>query len=242
MPIHTNLIGIAGPPGEPYIEIIYSAADPDNPGYNVTRRRMVSPPHIFRNGRVYMTYRYAETNVGSVFSYGPSSYTKTLLRDFEKGGAEYFRIINHSPDKHIEFFFAGAETLLENRYPLPSIWHRRAPVYFLLYPDRKPPHNVNFHGTFFRFEGSYIGELTVTEPWSIDKVMALYRAEHDRSCEVELMVGGSGRRVKDAVELLGQIFYGSIGPGEELHGNEHIWLLATPNWMFVDRFEFGRLR
>jgi hypothetical protein len=244
MPIGTVIIGIAGEPSDtPYIEIIYSKADDDNPGHNRTASRMVSPPYIFQNDRVYMTYEYREfeNKVGNRF------HTKKLLRSFEEGGAEYFRIINHSPDKQVEFFLAGY--LVEDIHGrfIPDIWYRNAPVYYLLQPERKPSENFYYLPAeiVVYFEGDRIGDLTVTDAWSIEEVTALYRAEYARSNEIRLTVWGIFRLI-DVVDGLiesdwergrGAVLYGFIKPGEELQGNENIWLLGTYPFTFSEIFE-----
>jgi len=233
--ISTNIIGIVGEAaGEPYIEIIYSMADEENPGYNKTISIMVSPPYIFQNDKVYMTYEYRELGDRS----GAREYVNWLLRNFEEGGAEYLRIINHSPDKQVEFFFAdvNTEVLTNGSQEIPLIRHRNAPIYFLLYPERKPSHNVSFpNGSVIYFENDRIGDLTVTEAWSVKDIVSLYRAEYARSNEI--MLTYVGFRIIDLVEgkvvgweiHLGRILYGIIEPGKELRGNEKIWLLATPD-------------
>jgi hypothetical protein len=92
----TNLIGIAGPeaePGEEYIEIRYSVADDDNPGYNKTDSIMVSPPYVFQNNQVYMQYNIYERRRADGKVLG---YKERLLHDYEEWGAEYLKIFNHS--------------------------------------------------------------------------------------------------------------------------------------------------
>jgi len=246
--IGTNIIGIVGESSDvPYIEIQYSIADENNHGKNITAAEWISPPYVFKNENVYMTYEYFEDKDHQ----GPLSYVKTLLRDFEEGGAEYLRIINHSQDKPVEFFFAGTQEGLTNNGDLliPSVWYKNAPIYYLLFPNRKPYQNIIFGGIIFYFEGDRIGDLIVTEAWSIEEVHALYCAEYARSNEIMLIVDSDYRMI-DLVEgkisgwnqYQGNIFHGVIEPGKELLGNEKIWLLATPGAMFFEVFERGDLR
>lgn len=108
--IGTNIIGIAGEPGEPYIEIIYSVADDDNPGENKTESIMVSPPYIFQNDKVVVKYDYIVEGDSS----GPHEFREKIIREFEEGGSEYLRIINHSPDKTVELFLAGGFSKMTN--------------------------------------------------------------------------------------------------------------------------------
>ena len=256
--IGTNIIGIAGETStEPYIEIQYSAADETNPGYNKTESLMVSPPYIFRNEKVYMTYLYVELNDSSYHS-EPIDYSKYLQRDYKEGGAEYLRIINHSSDKPVEFFIAGAQTgeVITQGYSkaklIPSVHYKKAPVYFLLFPEYKYNENViDFDSNIYHyFEGNRCGDITLTEAWTVEAVAALYRAEQVRSNEVLLTIDALNYRMIDLVEgkinggeaYSGNIFYGVIGPKEQLQGNEKIWLLATPSWMFQEEFEYMRLR
>ncbi|MDR3119685.1 MAG: hypothetical protein LBU44_09800, partial [Mediterranea sp.] len=70
---------------------------------------------------------------------------------YEETDGEYLRIINHSVDKTIEFFIAGSRGM-ETRYKgcsgfpliktMPAVYYRHAPVYYLLFPDRKYTQNV----------------------------------------------------------------------------------------------------
>jgi len=252
--IKTNIIGIAGEySSEPYIEIQYSMADEEKSEYNKTVNIMVSPPYVFKNDKVYMTYEYVEYKDRR----GPLQYHKTLLRDFEEGGAEYLRIINHSPDKEVEFFVAGTQTgkWPNNEYRIPSVRYKKAPVYFLLFPEYKYTENVIMHdGNICYFVDDRCGDLILTEPWTIDAITALYRAEYARSNEVNLIIDIFSltfqHRMIDLVEgkvagwesYRDNIFYGVIEPEKELRGNKKIWLLSTPSWMFNNEFEKGSLR
>jgi hypothetical protein len=259
----TNIIGITGPSseaGEEYVEIRYSAADDENPGRNKTESIMVSPPYVFQNDRVYMQYdlyEYRRPN-GEVLS-----YQEILIHDYREGGAEYLRIINHSADKTVEFFFAGGQDMpgtieefdtmpvrtFENTFNLPSVRYKKAPVQYLLFPDRKPGYNFVFLGTPYTFAESSCGDITVIEPWTVDAVNELYRAEYKRSDEIRLSINyddakiDEPRRMIDMVEgvgvsghensFAGKVFWGSIKPGESLEGSDKIWLPATSR-MFRD--------
>jgi hypothetical protein len=248
--IGTNIIGIVGEASAtPYIEIQFSMADEEKPGYNKTVSIMVSPPFVFYNDRVYMTYEYLEI----VDSLGRRlGYEERLLRGFEEGEAEYLKIINHSPNKQIEFFFAGAQADEINgwRNP-PDVRFRNAPVYFLLFPEKKPAHNFYFPGLTIYFEGDRIGDLVVTGAWSIEDVIALYRAEYNRSNEIQLTaiyghrlidyIKGTTTNVGNWDRYVGIIFYGVIEPGGELRGNNKTWLLATPLGMFNNLLSEGDL-
>ncbi|MDR2070837.1 MAG: hypothetical protein LBP81_05420 [Treponema sp.] len=201
----TNLIGIAGEYSEePYIEIAYSAADESNPGHNKKETIMVSPPYVFQNDRVYIQYDVSKGMTNSYFT----TYTETLHRDWEEGGAEYLRIINHSPDKTVEFFFAGGQELPESAAAaaykmwrpsfessigyLPAVHYKMAPVQYLLFPDRRPGYNYQFQDDFptYYFEGNRCGDFIVTKPWTVDEIAALYRAEYNRSNTIILYIDG----------------------------------------------------
>ena len=224
--INTNIIGITGEPSdEPYIEIIYSVTDATRPGYNKTASILVSPPYIFQNDQVYMTYDYVELENNA----GPFKYFKQLHRNFAEGGAEFLRIINHSTDKKAEFFFSDVPRVFANHTYLPEIRYKNIPVYFLIQSERE---NIN-------------NDLHLPEVWSIEEITALYRAEYSRSDEINLLYGDF--RIIDLVEgkisgreeYFGNIFFGTLEPGDELRGNEKLWLLAT--LMFHERFESGPL-
>jgi hypothetical protein len=253
----TNVIGIVGDAAtEPYIEIRYSVADETNQGHNKTESLMVSPPYLFKNDTVYMTYEYGE----SYDNAGVYAYYEKLLHDYKEGGAEYLRIINHSADKEIEFFIAGAEDdftpisdlgsgegdgwMLKGTFP--SVRYQRAPVYYLLYPERKYPYNFGIG--YYYGEGDRCGDLIVTEAWTVDAVAALYRAEYNRSDTMQLfitypiyheeknyrMTDYTNGVVPNWEEYRGSIFYGVIKSGEQLAGNNKLWILATRGGMFYD--------
>ena len=225
--ISTNIIGIVGAHSNtPYIEIIYSVADKENPGYNKTGSRWVSPPYIFQVNFVYMDYEYKEWSDSAG---RPFRSDKILLRNFEEGGAEYLTIINHSTDHQVEFFIAGAPSIFGDNDPRPAITYRNIPLYFLLFPERDLENNWG-------------------RQWSAEEVAGLYRAELARSDDVQLLVV-DGYRMIDLLEgrapgsgrFQGAIFHGIIEPGDELKADEKIWLLATSSLMFFEEFAGGRL-
>ena len=244
----TNIIGIAGETAlEPYIEIQYSIKDETKPGYNKTASIWVTPPYVFKNENVYITYKYVEE--GSKWGKGPTNFFKLLIRDYEEGGAEFLRIINHSSDKPVEFFLAGAQMgkSRKSNTIVPWVCYKNAPVYFLLYPDKKYTENAYWNGKVTHyFEGDRIGDLIVTEAWTVDEVAALYRAEYAYSNTVQLTLGTTDRLmdyingIDASRQFRDSIFYGSIQPGEEFRGNERLWLLtALP--MFESIYDSGSL-
>jgi hypothetical protein len=242
----TNIVGIAGEPSEaPYVEIIYSADD--GHGKNVTQSIMVSPPYVFENKKVNITY----DSLIDRDKKGVYGYHLVLRHSYEEGGAEYFRIVNHSPDKSVEFFLAGAqdiETLDNDSFlaVIPSVYYRNAPILYLLFPERKYHKNlVNGDETFF-FEGNRCGDIELTSAWSANDVVQLYRAEHRLSPDTILYVDVSipsysrmSRPADNRSHLANRTFYGTISPGEQFKGDTNFWLLATA-WMFDDYFTVRR--
>jgi hypothetical protein len=248
----TNIIGISGPSagGGKYIEIRYSAADDEIPGHNNTKSIMVSPPYIFQNNRVYIQYDVYENRIsgGKV-----TGYNEYIRHDYGEGGAEYLRIINHSTDKTVEFFVAGGQDMpktvaeynainiltFEKPVSLPSVRYKKAPVQYLLFPNRKPKYNIAILEIPYTFEGIQCGDITVTNPWTVDAVNELYRAEYNHSEETKLFVDDTSEQVRmmDLIKSGGtpdKAFWGVIKPGETLEGSSKIWLLATP-FMFMDQ-------
>jgi len=210
----TNIIGIAGESAdEPYIEIIYSVADDENPGFNKTASIMVSPPYIFQNGKVYVTYEIME-NYDSAGPLKNQDFWFNLIREFEEGGAEYLRIINHSSDKTVEFFITDVLRFIDdNSLWQPEIEYNNVPVYYLLFPEKNP-------------SGDFVTEKT----WNVDEVAALFKAEYSKSDNVKLLYRND--RLTELIEkkyskFQDRVFYGTICPEESLYGNEKIWLMAT---------------
>ncbi|GHT52454.1 hypothetical protein AGMMS49982_12730 [Bacteroidia bacterium] len=250
----TNIVGIAGQAStEPYIEIIYSVANGTEG--NITKSVMVSPPYIFENNSVNIVYDSLTYVMGNRFLY----YQLMLKHDYGEGGAEYFRIINHSVDKPIEFFFAGTQDvvtepsggIMELVVFLPGVYYKKAPIYYLLFPEKKYKHNLSWGSDMkdiFYFEGNRCGDIELTSAWSVEDVMKLYRAEYRHSPDTILYVDTraalDGSRMTEPPKysdhrLKDKIFYGIIRPGEELKGNPSIGLLATP-WIFDDVIESSR--
>jgi len=239
--MYTNIIGIVGEASEePYIEIQYSIADEENPGNNKTASIMVSPPCVFQNDKVYITYEYIVIRDNG----HPTKrwYREDLLRDFNEGGAEYLRIINHSDDKPVEFFLAGS--MPPNANPndkylsLPSVHYKKAPIYFLLFPEYKFTKNgytTDRREDFYYFEGDRCGDLILTSAWTANEVAALYREEYARSNDIRLVLDYEDWRIIDLINgkiagwesFKGNIFYGTIKPKDEFKGNEKIWILST---------------
>jgi hypothetical protein len=251
----TNLVGISGAPSpEPYVEIIYSTDDGQGQGTNRTESLMVSPPYVFQNSNVNIIY---DSTIYTQKKHDVS-YRLTLKRSYEEGGADYFRIVNHSTDKTVEFFLAGAQDVKEadsknengvaEAKILPSVYYRNAPIYYLLYPDKKHHRNLTIHGVVFYFEGNRCGDLELTSAWSVDDVMQLYRAEYRRSPDTLLSVDvieaqSRGRMTSKPVykhdyRMENGTFYGVIPPEGQFRGDENFWfwLPATP-WMFNEHFE-----
>jgi hypothetical protein len=198
---------------------------------------MVAPPYLFQTDSVFMTFEYREGED----LFGTPTFSIRLLRDFAEGGAEYLRIINHSESKSVEFFLIDTDantTDIIAYSDVPIIQFNRAPVYFLLHPERKPSKNAkDFFGNVIYFEGDRIGDLIVTvdQPWTIGMVAELYRDEFNRDNDRRLMIQCSRMidhvqgRVRYTRVFYRRNFYGVLRPGEELLGNENFWLLATPN-------------
>jgi hypothetical protein len=185
-----------------------------------------------------MTYECGE----SYDKAGVYAYYEKLLHDYEEGGAEYFRIINHSADKEVEFFVAGAEDYEWSI--LPSVRYQKAPIYYLLYPEHKCPYNFeDYYG-----EGNRCGELILTESWTVDAVASLYRAEYSHSDTTKLYIWNLQNNEYDNYsmadytngvvpyreEYRDSIFYGVIKSGKQLAGNNKLWLLSTRAGVFRD--------
>jgi hypothetical protein len=239
----TNIIGITGPvarQGEEYIEISYSAADDTRPGCNKTESIMVSLPYIFQNNRVYIQYDFYEDRKADEVI----GYKEILLHDYGKEGAEYLRIINHSSSETVEYFFAGSQDMpdtieayetisprfsFEHTYSVPSVRYKKAPMQYLLFPDRKPNYNFIYGAEYYTYEDNSCGEITLAIPWTVDMVNELYHAEYNRSAEIRLSVNyddrkyDEPRRMIDMIEgygvsdyeksFAGKVFWGAIKPG-----------------------------
>lgn len=239
MPYKTNVVGIAGEPAEtPYVEIIYSEAN--GMDGNITKSIMVSPPYAFKNDSIIIKY---DSVLGLLNGEEQGGYILMLNRSHAEGGSEYFRIVNHSEDKTVEFFLAGAQDVITEEdntslpyymLPvLPDVYYRHAPVYYLLFPDRKYHKNFDFDEPLY-FEGNRCGDLELTDAWSANEVAKLYRAEYNSSKDTVLYMSASqknGSRLSSPKSqdsyLKYKTFYGTIPPKGEYKADENFWLMAT---------------
>jgi hypothetical protein len=133
---------------------------------------------------------------------------------------------------------------------MPAVYYRHAPVYYLLFPDRKYTQNVqgieSDCNDIFYFEGNKCGDLIVEQPWSVDEVMNLYRSEYGNSPDIKLYIEVSWSYIGRMTEVIQymhhyqdmpfQSFYGMILPGEELRGNISLPLLAIPSVLDNNRY------
>jgi hypothetical protein len=124
---------------------------------------------------------------------------------------------------------------------MPTIYYKHAPVYYLLFPERKYTQNLQGNSfdcnEVFYFEGNRCGDLEMDQKWSVEEVMALYRAEYNNSSDVMLYIDnhfddfGRLSKVLHSGNSYAKYkrFYGVIMPGEELKGSVDTPLLATPS-------------
>lgn len=248
-----NIIGISGPwSEEPYVEIQYYKDDGN--GNNVLVSEMTSPPFLFGGHKVNILCDSIIHICGSSNNhskYKVDGYELIVKHSYGETDSEYLRIINHSADKTIEYFIAGSREMETsdkdkgcNGLPLiktmPAVYYKHAPIYYLLFPNKKYTQNVQGNAAdcndVFYFEGNRCGDLILEKPWSVDEVMNLYRSEYRNSPDIRLDIevywGDLGRMTqiinsgKPYIQF--KRFYGTIMPGEELRGNNSLPLLATP--------------
>ncbi|MDR0746129.1 MAG: hypothetical protein LBF17_06520, partial [Mediterranea sp.] len=248
-----NIVGISGPQSvTPYIELRYCKVDEQ--GENVMVSEMVSSPFLMGGHEVNILCDSVIEIIGHSNNRSKSKatgkYRLILRHQYEETGAEYLRIINHSTDKSIEFFIAGAQEMKTNGSGcngwgvidvMPTIYYKHAPVYYLLFPERKYTQNLQGNSfdcseTFY-FEGNRCGDLELDQAWSVEEVMALYRAEYNNSLDVMLYIDihfDDLGRLNKAIDsgnphVKYKRFYGVIMPGEKLKGGADTPLLATPS-------------
>jgi hypothetical protein len=256
-----NVIGISGPSSEePYVEIQYNKDD-DN-GNNVRVSERVSPPFLFGGQKVNIlcdSILYISGTV-SYRKYRINGYELVVHHSYEETDGEYLRIVNHSTDKIVEFFIAGTREMeTEGKgcrgipviKTMPAVYYKHAPIYYLLFPDKKYKQNVQGNSSdcndIFYFEGNRCVDLIVERPWSVDEVMNLYRSEYRNSPDIKLDIEVSSDywgRMTEVVRWMHQYqdmpfksFYGTILPGEVLRGNISLPLLATQS-VLDDRIDY----
>jgi len=239
-----NIVGIVGEASDtPYIEVQY--VKDDGYGQNVTERKMVSPPFVFGGHLVNIRY----DSIVGYYGNRAESYSLKLLRDHHVNGSEYLRIINHSEDKTIEYFIAGsqdvqsykAECHLDFVKVLPNVCYKKAPVYYLLFPEKKHTGNLSVNdfdcSEILYFEGDRCGDLKLTSAWDVNDVAKLYRAEFNKSRDTVLHLDSERfdyarlselPKMYHRPDLKVEHLYGAVSPKNKLEGNANIWLIATP--------------
>lgn len=246
-----NIIGITGPEStEPYVEVRY--CKDDGHGNNVIVKEMLCPPILFGGHPVNISCDSIIEITGHGHKdskYKATGNYKILLKhQYGEGEAEYLHIINHSIDKSIEFFVAGSQDMKIKGNGcngwgvidiMPTVYYRHAPIYYLLFPQKKYAQNLLGSSLdcndVFNFEGNRCGDLELNQGWSVDEVMGLYRAEYNNDPEIELYIDthfDDLGRLNKALHsgnpyVKYKRFYGVIGPGETLTGGSDIPLLAT---------------
>jgi len=263
MKMKYNIVGIVGETSDaPYIEVQY--VKDDGYGQNVTERKMVSPPFVFGGHLVNVRY----DSIVGYYGNRAESYNLELRNDYNVNGADYLRIINHSEDKTIEYFMAGTQDVrtrgecngLGFRDVVPSVCYRKAPIYYLLFPEEKYTENLSESDhncdEILYFEGDRCGDLKLTTAWDVNDVAKLYRAEFNKSKDTALYLLHentyfNGDRLSKLLErnssnprtypyMKGKSLYGTVAPKNKLEGNEDIWLIATPV-MFNKTFKWEEL-
>jgi hypothetical protein len=132
---------------------------------------------------------------------------------------EYFIVGNHPIKQYnISDYWAGAAPgsatapMTQYTSQMPAVFYQGGPVKFLLFPDKKPTQDIyimNIDGTYgsnangklmyysyvstdtIVFKGSYNGKNIVNTPWSVNQVMALFRAEYRQSSDTVLTISYS---------------------------------------------------
>jgi hypothetical protein len=151
------------------------------------------------------------------------------------------------PDKIGKYITTRIDTF-SNTVSLPAVRYEKAPVQYLLFPGRKPNYDLTYFLVPYTFKDDSCGDITIIEPWTVNDVNELYRAEYAYSDDIKLSVNYdvSPPKEKRMIEMIegigvsdyeksfaGKDFWGTIMPGDSLLGSDAIWLLATP-FMFQD--------
>lgn len=220
-PYRFNEIGILGTVSiNPYIEVQYTT-DAGN-GSNKIVTQWVSPPCLVGGQPVVCNYdsiyQCADGQVRTILPHVQINY--------DMGGAEYMKIINHGSNP-IEYFIAGTQDTVslalsklgvntsDPTLPairtidiMPFVQYNNTPIYYLLHPDKIPHADLfNIHlylppavnNNNFSYTGVYdiltkksdptwCGNLHITQAWSVEDVMKLYRAEYKQSTDTALML------------------------------------------------------
>jgi len=251
MKMKYNIVGIVGEASStPYVEIQY--VKDDGYGHNVTEKKMVSPPFVFGGHLVNIRY----DSIVGYYGNRAESYNLELRNDYNVNGADYLRVINHSEDKAIEYFIAGTQDVrslkgecdLDYVDVLPGVCYQKAPIYYLLFPEKKHTGNLSANDPncdeILYFEGDRCGDLKLTSAWDINDVAKLYRAEFNSSKDTALyllhentyfngdrlskLLERNGTNPRTYPSMKGKSLYGTVSPKNKLEGNEDIWLMATP--------------
>ena len=240
---HTNVIGITGPASDkPYVVVKYSTADGKEK--NVMHIDTITPPFILEPHNVNVHIDSISNN------YGDDSYRLLIQHDYTDKGAECFEIENLSKDKSIEFFVAGSQDMWPSKKEengmntiirMPAVVYRHAPIYYLLFPEKKYTKNLVYNDTIYYFEGNRCGDLTLDKAWTAEEVMALYRAEFVGSKRGQLYYN-TWKKLSEVTEtyleeyiskddtpehVVSIKYYGVIGPNERVGAEDRGMILLA---------------
>lgn len=267
----SNIIGVTGEVlDEPYVEVEYTIFEN---GKNVAKSEMLSPPFYIGGNKVIVSYDSLNFVQSEKKVLGGIRLVKP---DYCKSGSHYLKIKNHS-DKPIEYFIAGTQPIIYEKYvdsyglktpegidlqkfikssPVPIF--NDAPIYYLLFPEKRPLKDGFIRRTTkwtekkdqviieevtakrIKFTGDNCGDLKINPPWSIEQVMAIYKKEYLKNSETKMYMNYNDagpvhpKRLAEAETnndyggTKRQILYGKIASRETLQNTGQIWILNTP--------------
>lgn len=224
---------------------------------------------LFRKTEIRALGRRAKIN----YSENGSHYLKIVNNG--RYPVEYFIVGNHPIKQYdLSSVWAGAASgsatapVTQVVDLLPEVFYKGGPVKYLLFPDKKPTqdmYKMNTEGTagndprklptyYYKstdtivFKGSYNGKNLVSTPWSVNQVMALFRAEYRQSNDTILTISYpdyyntpqstriSTGYVKDysgfIVNPVKPKYYGIIPSGGEVRSSESVPFITHVNYEY----------
>ena len=208
-----NEIGILGDTSStPYIEVQYTVSN--SAGNNQVLTQWVTPPCLIGGYPVVCNYDSgydcADGQVISIsphvkISYGTGGAEFMKIINHSTNTLEYF-IAGTQDTSTISLHDYGINVPNGTNPPstrttviTPFVQYNNAPIYYLLNPDKKPNTNLysliiddnkNYTGKYnvltLQSNPNQIGNLQVSQAWSIGDVMKLYRAEYRQSTDTIL--------------------------------------------------------
>ncbi len=202
------------------------------------------------NGADYLSIKNLSSSEIEYAVIGNNKITYYNVNDLSNGNSTYFtQNLNTLLDK----------TKVIEQPPIPI--YKKAPILYLLFPDKAPQHvcyallegDGTTEGGLFKakkvpLKSPYVGDLTLTTPYTIEQIMELYKQEYENqgsilfSNYVAYTLKQQGKRYTYSLKEEGErgdrklLYYGKIAPHQSLDNQGEIWFINAAEARYYDVF------